>query len=49
MTAIWMGLDSVRAAVASQRMVLTGSKPLASSMQTWLGLSPFAKERKLAS
>ena len=33
----------------SQRMVLTGSKPLASSMQTWLGLSPFAKERKLAS
>ena len=49
MTAIWMGLDTVRAAVASQRMVLTGSKPLASSMQTWLGLSPFAKERKLAS
>jgi hypothetical protein len=30
-------------------MVLTGSKQLASSMQTWLGLSPFAKERKLAS
>jgi DNA-binding HxlR family transcriptional regulator len=49
MTAIWMGLDSVRAAVASQRMILTGSKPLAASMQTWLGLSPFAKEQKLAS
>ena len=49
MTAIWMGLDTVRAAVASQRMVLTGSKQLSSSMQTWLGLSPFAKERKLAS
>jgi hypothetical protein len=49
MTAIWMGLDSVRAAVASQRMVLTGSKQLRSSMQTWLGLSQFAKERKLAS
>ena len=49
MTAIWMGLDSVRAAVASQRMILTGSKSLAASMQTWLGLSPFAKERKLAS
>jgi hypothetical protein len=30
-------------------MVLTGSKQLSSSMQTWLGLSPFAKERKLAS
>jgi DNA-binding HxlR family transcriptional regulator len=49
MTAIWMGLDTVRAAVASQRMVLTGDRQLASSMQAWLGLSPFAKEHKLAS
>jgi DNA-binding HxlR family transcriptional regulator len=49
MTAIWMGLDTVRAAVARQRMVLTGDRQLAGSMQTWLGLSPFAKERKLAS
>ena len=49
MTAIWMGLDTVRAAVANQRMILTGNRQLATSMQTWLGLSPFAKERKLAS
>jgi DNA-binding HxlR family transcriptional regulator len=49
MTAIWMGLDTVRAAIAHQRMILTGSRQLATSMQTWLGLSPFAKERKLAS
>jgi DNA-binding HxlR family transcriptional regulator len=49
MTAIWLGLDTVRAAVASQRLILTGSRELAASMQTWLGLSPFAKERKLAS
>jgi DNA-binding HxlR family transcriptional regulator len=49
MTAIWMGLDSVRAAVASRRMMLTGSRQLATAMQSWLGLSPFAKERKLAS
>ncbi len=49
MTAIWMGLDSVRAAVASGRMILTGNRQLAAAMQTWLGLSPFAKERKLAS
>jgi DNA-binding HxlR family transcriptional regulator len=49
MTAIWMGVDTVRAAIASQRMILTGDRQLASSMQTWLGLSPFAKERKLAS
>ena len=49
MTAIWLGLDTVRAAIAAQRMVLTGSRQLATSMQTWLGLSPFARERKLAS
>jgi hypothetical protein len=49
MTAIWMGLDTVRAAVMKQRMILTGNRQLATSMQTWLGLSPFAKERKLAS
>jgi DNA-binding HxlR family transcriptional regulator len=49
MTAIWMGLDTVRAAITNQRMILTGNRQLATSMQTWLGLSPFAKERKLAS
>ena len=49
MTAIWMGLDTVRAAVASRRMILTGERRIASAMQTWLGLSPFAKEKKLAS
>ncbi len=49
MTAIWMGLDTVRAAVTNQRMILTGNRQLATTMQTWLGLSPFAMERKLAS
>lgn len=49
MTAIWMGLNTVRAAVASERMILTGDRRIASAMQTWLGLSPFAKEKKLAS
>jgi DNA-binding HxlR family transcriptional regulator len=49
MTAIWMGLDTVRAAIANGRMFLTGNGRLATAMQTWLGLSPFAKEQKLAS
>jgi DNA-binding HxlR family transcriptional regulator len=49
MTAIWMGLDSVRAAQSTQRMMLTGDRRLAADMQAWLGLSPFAKIRKLAS
>lgn len=48
MTAIWMGLDTVRAAVASDRLKLVGERGLAANMQAWLGLSPFAKERKLA-
>jgi hypothetical protein len=49
MTAIWMGLDFVRAARAQRRLLLTGDRGLAADMQSWLGLSPFAKERKLAS
>jgi DNA-binding HxlR family transcriptional regulator len=49
MTAIWMGLDNVRAAVADGRLLLTGDRQLAADMQAWLGLSPFAKQRKLAS
>jgi DNA-binding HxlR family transcriptional regulator len=49
MTAIWMGLDTVRAARSERRMTLTGDRLLAANMQTWLGLSPFAKEMKMAS
>lgn len=47
MTAIWMGLDTVRAALRDERVMLTGDRKLATDMQTWLGLSPFAKEKKL--
>ena len=49
MTAIWMGLDTVRAALASHRLMLTGDRQIADQMQAWLGLSPFSRERKLAS
>ena len=49
MTAIWMGLDNVRSALKAERLMLTGDRQLASNMQAWLGLSPFAKQRKLAS
>lgn len=47
MTAIWMGHDTVRAAVTAKRLMLTGDKKLASNMQAWLGLSPFARERSM--
>ena len=49
MTAIWMGLEKVCSAVASEQMVLTGDRGLAADMQAWLGLCPFATEQKLAS
>jgi hypothetical protein len=49
MTAIWMGMDSVRDAQRGERMMLTGNRHLAADMQAWLGLSPFAKQLKLAS
>jgi len=48
MTAIWMGLETVRRSVMDRRMNFVGNKQLAATMQTWLGLSPFAKEKKLA-
>lgn len=48
MTAIWIGLTNVRAALADNRMVLTGDQKLAAKMQGWLGLSAFAAEKKLA-
>ncbi len=48
MTAIWMGYDTVRAAVAARRLTLTGDADVQRTMQTWLGLSPFAKIERCA-
>jgi DNA-binding HxlR family transcriptional regulator len=48
MTEIWMGLTTVREAAEKGRLTLTGDRRLAGQMQTWLGLSPFATEKKLA-
>jgi DNA-binding HxlR family transcriptional regulator len=49
MTEIWMGLRSVADAVAREALVLVGPSELRNSMQSWLGLSPFAQQPKLAS
>ena len=46
MTAIWMGLTTVEK--ESKKVALTGARDIASKMQTWLGLSPFAVEPKRA-
>jgi DNA-binding HxlR family transcriptional regulator len=45
MTAIWMGLTSVQAELDAGQLELSGDKTLGRSMQQWLGLSPFAKEK----
>ena len=48
MTAIWMGISTVQAELDAGRLELTGDMTLARSMQQWLGLSPFAKEKRRA-
>lgn len=49
MTAIWMGVTTVAREIRNERLELIGPGDLCRSMQQWLGLSPFAKEEKLAS
>ena len=48
MTAIWMGLDTVQKAENDGRIVLTGRREVVSSMQDWLGLSPFSNVERMA-
>lgn len=45
MTSVWMGLSTVEQEMKSRQIELIGDKDIAKSMQTWLGLSPFAKEK----
>jgi DNA-binding HxlR family transcriptional regulator len=47
MTAIWMGLTTVDR--ERRKIEFSGSRTIASSMQVWLGLSPFAVMEKRAS
>lgn len=47
MTAIWMGLQTVRQ--SGDVLKVNGNRQLRSTMQTWLGLSPFAAEKKMVS
>jgi DNA-binding HxlR family transcriptional regulator len=46
MTAVWIGHATLRAEVSAGNIELTGNKTVARSMHDWLGLSPFAKERR---
>lgn len=44
MTSIWMGVTTV--SKEGERLTFTGDRGIAATMQTWLGLSPFAAEPK---
>jgi DNA-binding HxlR family transcriptional regulator len=45
MTAVWMGLSTMRKEIDAGQIDLIGDPEVANSMQQWLGLSPFAKEK----
>ena len=45
MTTIWMGLTTVAKEIEASNVELIGAPEFAKSMQQWLGLSPFAKEK----
>ncbi len=45
MTAVWMGITTVNR--EKDKFELSGSRLVSATMQTWLGLSPFAKQTKL--
>ncbi|SEO16846.1 DNA-binding transcriptional regulator, HxlR family [Salinihabitans flavidus] len=49
MTEIWMGLKTVARATDEGKLSMVGHTSLADSMQSWLGLSPFAQQPKRAS
>jgi hypothetical protein len=45
MTAVWMGTSTLKAEIEAGKIELSGEKSLARSMNRWLGLSSFAKEK----
>lgn len=49
MTAIWMGIASVRQEIEAGHLRLGGDPSIASAIQQWLGLSPFAAEPRRVS
>lgn len=47
LTAIWMGLGTIES--ERDKLELLGERKVAETMQIWLGLSPFARQKKLVS
>ncbi|HET7805152.1 MAG TPA: helix-turn-helix domain-containing protein [Pseudolabrys sp.] len=49
MTSVWMGMSTLKSEIEAGNIELTGDQAIARSMHEWLGLSPFAKERRYVS
>lgn len=45
MTAVWMGISTLKTEIDAGNIELSGEKSLVRSMNRWLGLSSFAKEK----
>ena len=45
MTSVWMGVSTLKSEIEAGNIAVTGDKAVARSMQEWLCLSPFAKEK----
>ena len=49
MTSVWMGFSTMAQEAAQGKLAVEGDPRLARSIQSWLGLSPFARtERRVA-
>jgi DNA-binding HxlR family transcriptional regulator len=48
MTAVWLGITSLRTVMDDNAFVMVGNRELESTLPAWIGLSPFAVEPKLA-
>jgi DNA-binding HxlR family transcriptional regulator len=48
MTAIWMGLSTVNKEIAEGQIEISGDRDIETRIHQWLGLSPFAKEKRRA-
>ena len=48
-TEIWMGYTAIRRAKEQGRLLITGDRQLEAAVESWMGLSPFARiEKKVA-
>jgi hypothetical protein len=48
MTAVWMGLTTIEREAGAGQLEISGDREMEACIHQWLGLSPFAKEKRRA-